>query len=118
LAALDLDCRTLTQYAFGTGITSLNQCFVEMHETVQASIHPDLLKLSEDPKLRMRLFPKLDPEKLAILIEKVEPLDQSIACTSIPRFDKDTLKKISKNLIGFKEKHSNEIKQPSVIIKK
>jgi hypothetical protein len=98
LAALDLDCRRMIQYAHATGVPSLNQCFAETHEIIQASIHPDVAKLSSDEKLRKRLFPKMDPLKLAALLEKVVPLESAVSSASLPRHTKATLQKACEQL--------------------
>jgi len=98
LAAIDLDCRRLAQYALSTEIPSLNQCFAETHETVQAIIHTDMLKLSSDKKLRKRLFPRANIIKLLGLLEKLEPLDPNINIASLPRLNKANLTKCIDNL--------------------
>ena len=98
LAALDLDCRRLAQYAISTGVPSLSQCFAEVHELVQAAIHPDLPKLADDPALRRRLFPRLDNGKLSMVLEKTMPLASTTHAASLPRLDKSTLRNIAKKV--------------------
>ncbi len=98
LATIDLDCRRLTQYALAADVPSLNQCFSATHETVQAAIHPDLLKLSADDKLRRRLFPKVNPAHLAALLGKLVPLPSGASAASLPKLDKATIQKACNNL--------------------
>ena len=98
LAAIDLDCRRLSQYAMSTEIPSLNQCFAETHETVQTAIHSDMVKLCADKALRKRLFPRGSPAKLIGLLEKIVPLDPTINIASLPRIDKAALQRSIDNL--------------------
>ena len=92
-ARLEQDCRALNRYAQSTEVSHLNLCFAELHETAQACTNPELAKISADPALRRRLFPKLDPDKLAVLMEKhVQVHVSGSAGTNLPNFDKATAK--------------------------
>jgi len=117
LAALEQDCRTLSKYALTTNIASLHMCFAELHETAQAAIHKDLPKLATDPVQRHRLFPKLDPFKLAQLLDKVQAVPSVPPSSMLPVYDASSAKAISANL---RKKHKEETKPagaPKVVLK-
>ncbi len=98
LAAIDLDCRKLSQYALSIEIPSLNQCFAETHETVQAALHSDMAKLTANKDLRKRLFPRASTSKLIGLLEKMVPLDPSIAIASLPRLEQADIRRSVEDL--------------------
>ena len=58
-------------FADSCGIAHLRQCFAEVKEIVRASLHPDLQQMADNVNLRKSLFPRLDPLRLAALLEKV-----------------------------------------------
>ena len=58
-------------FADSCGIAHLRQCFAELKELVRASLHPDLQQMADNANLRKSLFPRLDPLRLASLLEKV-----------------------------------------------
>ena len=49
----------------------MRQCFAELKELVRACLHPDLQQMADNVNLRRSLFPRLDPLRLAALLEKV-----------------------------------------------
>ncbi len=98
IAQLELDCRALAKYATATDIPSLNMCFAELHETAQAALHRDLPKFANDAAMRHRLFPKLDPTKLAMLLEKLQPVPNVPPATNLPTYDVSTARAIAANL--------------------
>ena len=59
------------QFADSCGIAHLRQCFAELKELVRACLHPDLQQMADNVNLRRSLFPRLDPLRLAALLEKV-----------------------------------------------
>ena len=61
----------LELFADSCGIAHLRQCFAELKELVRASLHPDLQQMADNANLRKSLFPRLDPLRLASLLEKV-----------------------------------------------
>ncbi len=112
LAALEQDCRTLAKYALTTDIPSLHLCFAELHETAQAALHRDLPKLATDPGQRHRLFPKLDPSKLAQILERVQAVENVPASSMLPKYDASSVRSICGNL---RKRHPlREEKQPAV----
>lgn len=72
IAALDMDVTALESFADSCGIAQLKQCFGELKELVKALLHPLLVDFA-DKQLEQRksLFPRLNPTKLAIIVEKV-----------------------------------------------
>jgi hypothetical protein len=71
LVSLDADCKRLISFADDCGITDLRKCFLELHEMIRAVLHPDLQALSDDIAFRKTAFPKVQPIRLAVLLEKV-----------------------------------------------
>jgi len=103
LATLEQDCRILAKYALTTDVASLHMCFAELHETAQAAIHKDLPKLATDPVQRHRLFPKLDPFKLAQVLDKVQAVPNVPPSSMLPVYDANSVRSISANL---RKKHA------------
>jgi hypothetical protein len=72
IAALDMDVGTLESFADSCGVSQLRQCFAELKDLVKALLHPHLVDFADKQlSLRQSLFPRLDPQKLATIIEKV-----------------------------------------------
>lgn len=72
LLNLELDIRHLDMFADNSGVTQLRHCFNEIRELVKALLHPDLPQFGDTAvALRQNLFPSLDPQKLATVVEKV-----------------------------------------------
>ena len=122
LAAIDLDCRRLAQYALSTEIPSLNQCFAETHETVQTILHCDMTKLTADETLRRRLFPRANTSKLIGLLEEDDSCrstgSRCFSSTSRPRgFAKEAWKMCGSNVVVKRlartppaRKHESDVK--------
>lgn len=71
IVALEFDVRRLENFADSCGVRQLSLCFAELHELVRALLHPELPQFGDNPQLRRSLFPRLDPARLARVIEKV-----------------------------------------------
>ena len=71
------------QFADSCGIAHLRQCFAELKELIRASLHPDLQQMAENANMRRSLFPRLDPLRLASLLEKVRQTDRQTAVTML-----------------------------------
>ena len=72
IAALDLDVAALEAFADSCGVAQLRQCFIELKELVKALLHPHLVDFADKQiALRNSLFPRLDPNRLASILEKV-----------------------------------------------
>ena len=72
LVAFENDVKRLEQFADSfQEIEHLRQCFAGLKDLVKAALHPDLADMAENPTLRKRLFARLDPMRLASLLEKV-----------------------------------------------
>lgn len=79
IVALELDVKRLEEFGDSCGVRQLSMCFAQLRELTQALLHPDLDQFGENPQLRQVLFPKLDPSRLARVIEKVSL--SSLLCT-------------------------------------
>lgn len=98
IAAFGADIKKLESFADSCGILDLKQCFSEFRDVIRAVLHPDLTQLVESVALRVSLFPRLDPSKLIIILDKIVPLPLSVNAPSLTRLDKQTLKGLVKKL--------------------
>lgn len=71
VVALKLDVTRLIAFAEGSAVPQLKQCFAELEDLTNALLHQDLPQFGENKKLLQTLFPRLDPQKLAKVLEKV-----------------------------------------------
>lgn len=71
IACFHADVKRLEAFAEECAIVHLGQCFAEFHDLIKAMLYADLGQLIENVSMRRQLFPRLDPLKLCILMDKV-----------------------------------------------
>jgi hypothetical protein len=98
LVALDADVKRLMLFADSCGIPDLRRCFDELHEMVRAALHPDLAQIGEDASFRQKLFPHVSAEKLAQLLDKVQPSPVSASASNLPTLEKAMTRVTAKRL--------------------
>ena len=103
IVTLKHDLHRLTTFAESTGVPQLKQCFAELEDVVNALLHQDLLQFGENPKLLGSLFPRLDPLKLAAIVEKISPYPIALSDKSLPNIDKKLASSLAKQLRSRKQ---------------
>lgn len=90
--ALDMDVKKFEAFADKCGVRHLRQCFSELKELLRALLDPDLGPMADSVPLRKQLYPRLDPKRLAVLLEKMAPTPEAalagIGGVSLPPFDR------------------------------
>jgi hypothetical protein len=71
ILSLDADCKRLIQFAESCGIMHLKECFDELSQMIAALLSPDLPAFGDNSFLRNSSFPRLNPLKFAVLLDKV-----------------------------------------------
>jgi hypothetical protein len=68
------DVTALESFAEQCGIAHLKQCFVELHQLLDAALSSELANALQDPHTLQTMYPTLNPSKLAKLIDKTVPV--------------------------------------------
>jgi hypothetical protein len=105
IRALQLDIQLLDEFASGCGIPQLKDCFIQCRELVNALMNRELSKFGETSLRNVNhfqhLFPNLDLENLATVMDKLLPLPMGAEVSGvIPQHDKKTLSSITKGVKG------------------
>jgi hypothetical protein len=75
LVAFEHDVRKLEQFADSCQDTEhLRQCFAGLKDLVKAVLHSELPEMAVNPQLKKMLFPRLDPTRVASILEKVSEI--------------------------------------------
>jgi hypothetical protein len=96
VVGFDLDVKKLEHFADSTGIPQLRMCFVESKELMRAILHPDLPNIW-DSQFRKTSFPRLDPEKISIILSKMQPTPLAFT-SSLPHLERNMIKSLVKKI--------------------
>lgn len=96
VVGFDLDIKKLEHFADSTGIPQLRMCFIESKELMRAILHPDLPNIW-DAQFRKTSFPRLDPEKICIILSKIQPTPLALTST-LPHLEKSMIKGLVKKI--------------------
>ena len=96
VVGFDLDIKKLEHFADSTGIPQLRMCFIESKEIMRAILHPDLPNIW-DSHFRKTSFPRLDPEKICIILSKMLPTPLALT-GSLPHLEKSMIKSLVKKI--------------------
>ena len=95
----DKDVRALESFADSCNITQLRMCFTELRECIAAIMSPELVHIAEQPTRRQAAFPTVDPEKLALLLDKTVQIPVGVIIPPyIPKRNRNELQAIIKSL--------------------
>lgn len=70
-----VDLAAIENFADSCAVTQLRECFAELRQTLGAMLHPDIDTIMKDANLREGVYPKLNPSKLILILEKYRPLN-------------------------------------------
>ena len=92
VVALEMDVKKFEAFADKSGVRHLRQCFTELRDLLAALLDADLVHMADNVALRKQMYPRLDPKRLATLLEKMAPTPQAALAgmggIPLPPFDR------------------------------